>query len=158
MARVFVFTHRYFSNDDRVEMFKAAEVFRANDTFVVGFITVPPHLIAYLLRSLITFRVLWLEKLRPFHDTTHSSHMLKFMTSFRSHEIKPLGFIFCSNFFPQYLDFLFLSHSLPLFPPSSPLCWYSFPSWLFLIAILPLILSTRIPFSPFCIEHISIWA
>lgn len=92
-------------------MFKAAEVFRANDTFVVGFITVPPHLIAYLLRSLITFRVLWLEKLRPFHDTTHSSHMLKFMTSFRSHEIKPLGFIFCSNFFSS-IPWLSLSFSL----------------------------------------------
>lgn len=43
--------------------------------------------------------------------TSHSSHMLKFMTSFRSHEIKSLGFIFLPAFFQLISPTLLLSRS-----------------------------------------------
>lgn len=57
----------------------------------------------------------------PLFTTSHSSHMLKFMTSFRSHEIKSLGFIF---FYLFFLCFTLIS----LCPPC---VWIHFPSWLF---------------------------
>lgn len=46
--------------------------------------------------------------------TSHSSHMLKFMTSFQSHEIKSLGFIFLP-FFPPWFFLFSLAISLALF-------------------------------------------
>lgn len=76
---------------------------RGNDTFAVDFIT-SISLFPFWCWSLITQPMLQLGSCC--YDTSHSSHMLKFMTSFRSHEIKSLGFIFFALFLFQCFDFL----------------------------------------------------
>lgn len=128
-------------NDDRVKCggcSNSSGFFRANDTFVVGFITVA-HFSHHLSLSLPFFlpsnNFFHCQLVQPFYDTSHSSHMLKFMTSFRSHEIKSLGFIFPSTFFSSHFFSIlwfslpFLFHLFPLSASYSFFCsfFYSIP-------------------------------
>lgn len=78
-------------------------MFGENDTFVVSGLFFP---LSQTINFFSHFSLLF--------TTSHSSHMLKFMTSFQSHEIKSLGFIF-----PPTLILFLLLFLLSLFFPRS---------------------------------------